>query len=171
MYSLQPVPVKDIQLWLITKRKLKTLRSLKSIMIQSGSLGRMVQKLHYFLNQRLLLLKGVVLTAKVKTMLEEPNFTTYAPPPHMLNVDLDVKGGLGFLELPYKRLGHPSSSTNFNDLQVGMNFSPKDAFVATLKWYSIKHEVNFHVRKSRAKKIRRSAQCITIDVHGKSWHL
>ncbi|KAH1056104.1 hypothetical protein J1N35_034169 [Gossypium stocksii] len=61
-------------------------------------------------------------------------------------------GGLGFLEIPYKRSCHPSSSTNFDDLQVGMEFSFKDVFVAIMKWHSIKHKVNFHVTKSRTKK-------------------
>lgn len=44
-----------------------------------------------------------------------------------------------------------SSSTKFDDLQVGM-FSSKDAIVVVVRRYNIKHGVNFHVTKSRVEK-------------------
>ncbi|KAH1032476.1 hypothetical protein J1N35_044650 [Gossypium stocksii] len=55
------------------------------------------------------------------------NFTIYKPSPHMINVDIYAKGELEFLELPHGRPVHASSSLNVGDLQVGMEFSSKDA--------------------------------------------
>ncbi|MFQ6670676.1 hypothetical protein Gotur_035499, partial [Gossypium turneri] len=78
-----------------------------------------------------------------------PDFMTYAPPPHVVNVDLQAEGGLEFSKLPHRRLGHVSSSLNVGYLQVGMEFFSKDAFVVVMKRYNIKCGVNFLVTKSR----------------------
>ncbi|KAH1098198.1 hypothetical protein J1N35_015119 [Gossypium stocksii] len=56
-----------------------------------------------------------------------PNFKPFAPLTHMYNIDLDAEGGLDFLELPHRRLGHASSCLVVDDLQIGMEFSSKDA--------------------------------------------
>lgn len=60
--------------------------------------------------------------------------------------EVENEEGLEFPELPHRRSSHVSS-TNISDLQVEMEFSSKDV-VAIVKWYSIKHRVNFHVTKS-----------------------
>lgn len=54
-----------------------------------------------------------------------PGSTTYVPPPHMLNVDLDVEGGLEFPKLTHRRSNYASSSLNVDDLQVERSFPPK----------------------------------------------
>lgn len=66
----------------------------------------------------------------------------------MHNVDLSAENGLEFSELPHKSLGNVSFSLDAGDLQVGMDFSSKDAFVTTVKRYNIKHGVNFYIVKS-----------------------
>ncbi|KAH1121185.1 hypothetical protein J1N35_004345 [Gossypium stocksii] len=68
----------------------------------------------------------------------QSDFTTYEPQPYMLIVDIDAKNGLGFPELPHKRLSHVSS-TNFDNLQVGIEFSSKD--VATMKLYKMEPQI------------------------------
>ncbi|KAK5835508.1 hypothetical protein PVK06_011199 [Gossypium arboreum] len=82
------------------------------------------------------------------------SFTTYAPLSHMCNVDFAAEGKLEFLELPHKRLGHASSLTTFSDLEVRIEFSFKDTLAAIVKWYNIKHGVNFHVTKSQVEKYK-----------------
>ncbi|KAH1130659.1 hypothetical protein J1N35_002037 [Gossypium stocksii] len=57
------------------------------------------------------------------------DFTPYAPLPNMHNVDLHAEGGLEFPKLPHRRSGHARFSLNVSDLQVGIEFSLKDAFV------------------------------------------
>ncbi|KAH1092263.1 hypothetical protein J1N35_019520 [Gossypium stocksii] len=96
-----------------------------------------------------------------------PDFTTYAPPPYMLNVDLDVEFGLEFPELTHRRLNYTSSSLNVDDLQVGNEFSSKDVFVAVVKWYNIKYGVNFHVTKSRSEKYEVKCAKMTVYVRKK----
>ncbi|KAK5835577.1 hypothetical protein PVK06_011269 [Gossypium arboreum] len=80
------------------------------------------------------------------------DFTPYEPSLHMYNVNLHAKYGLEFLELPHRRPKHASSLLNVDDLQVGMEFSLKDDFVAIVMRYNIKHGVNFHVTKSQSEK-------------------
>ncbi|KAH1108673.1 hypothetical protein J1N35_012441 [Gossypium stocksii] len=79
-------------------------------------------------------------------------FMEYEPLPHVLNVDINAEDELEFLELPHRRSSHVSYFTNFDDLQVGIEFSSKDVVVDVVKWYNIKHRVNFHVTKSQAEK-------------------
>lgn len=89
------------------------------------------------------------------------DFMAYAHPTHMHNIGLDAEGGLEFPKLPHRRLVHTSSLLNLGDLQVGIKYSLKDAFVAAVKWFNIKHEVNFHVTKSQLQKFL--AKCVVID--------
>ncbi|KAH1046549.1 hypothetical protein J1N35_037333 [Gossypium stocksii] len=70
-------------------------------------------------------------------------------PPHMRTVDLATEGGLEFSNLPHRRPGNATSSTNFGHLKVGMEFDSKDAFVGAVKWSSIQLGVNFTVIFSR----------------------
>lgn len=58
------------------------------------------------------------------TKRTQPNFTTYEPPPHMLNLNINAQDGLEFPKLPHKRLAH-SSFINLDDLQVEMTPSNK----------------------------------------------
>ncbi|KAH1114667.1 hypothetical protein J1N35_008045 [Gossypium stocksii] len=91
-------------------------------------------------------------------------FTAYLPPAHMHNVDLSVDDALEFSNLPYKRLGHTSSSLNLGILEVGKDFSRKDGFLGALKQYNIMNGLNLNLRSSRP-----SVQYDMVHVHGKSW--
>ncbi|KAH1039505.1 hypothetical protein J1N35_041248 [Gossypium stocksii] len=56
----------------------------------------------------------------------KPDFTVYEPLLNMLNIDIDAQDEFEFSELLHRKPGHASFSTNFNDLQVRMDFSSKD---------------------------------------------
>lgn len=51
----------------------------------------------------------------------------------MHNVDLLAEDELEFVELPYRRPGHASSSLDSCDLKVMKEFSSKDGFVTVVK--------------------------------------
>ncbi|PPS05380.1 hypothetical protein GOBAR_AA15279 [Gossypium barbadense] len=53
---------------------------------------------------------------------DDSGFTAYQSPSYMQTLNLVAEGGLKFPDLTHKRLGHVSSSTNFNHVEVGMEF-------------------------------------------------
>ncbi|KAH1106996.1 hypothetical protein J1N35_010764 [Gossypium stocksii] len=63
------------------------------------------------------------------------NLKPYVSPSHMYNADLHAEGRLEFPKLLHKKPRLTSSLLNVGDLQVGMEFSSKDAFVAVVKQY------------------------------------
>ncbi|KAH1083043.1 hypothetical protein J1N35_022804 [Gossypium stocksii] len=63
----------------------------------------------------------------------DPRFRAYLPPAHMHNVNLSTDDALEFLDLPYRRRDHTSSSLDSGKLKVGKKFSSKDSFLGALK--------------------------------------
>lgn len=61
----------------------------------------------------------------------------YEPLPDMQTLNFAIEGGLEFLNLPHRRPWHATSSTNFDHLEVGMEFEFKDSFAVVVKWYNI----------------------------------
>ncbi|KAK5836375.1 hypothetical protein PVK06_012162 [Gossypium arboreum] len=49
-------------------------------------------------------------------------------------------------------LDHENSSSFVRILEVDMKYSNNDAFLAALKWYNFRNDVNYHVTKSWTKK-------------------
>ncbi|KAK5794826.1 hypothetical protein PVK06_036076 [Gossypium arboreum] len=74
---------------------------------------------------------------------------------------MSTDDALEFPNLPHRRRGPTSSSLDSGDLEVGKEFSNKDGSLNALKQYSIKNEVNYHVVKSKCKKLE--AKCIVRD--------
>lgn len=58
---------------------------------------------------------------------------------------------LEFPELPHRK-SSDASFTNFDNLQVEMEFSSKDAIIFVVKQHNIKNGFNFQVKKSWSNK-------------------
>ncbi|KAK5771408.1 hypothetical protein PVK06_047611 [Gossypium arboreum] len=82
----------------------------------------------------------------------DPQFRAYEPLPHMTNINLSAKGGLEFRQLPHRALGHASSSSDVQVLEIGMEYPNKDAFLTSLKQYNFKNGVSYHVIKYHSEK-------------------
>lgn len=68
----------------------------------------------------------------------DSQFKTYVPPTNMHNNNLSTDGGLEFLDLLLRTPGHASSLLNVDELQVGMEYSSKKSFLATVKWLTLR---------------------------------
>ncbi|KAH1096679.1 hypothetical protein J1N35_013600 [Gossypium stocksii] len=80
--------------------------------------------------------------------LDDSQFRTYVSPTNIHNINLSTEGGLEFLDLLHRTPGHAGSFLNVEELQVGMEYSSKDSFIAAVKWFSIKNIINYYVTKS-----------------------
>ncbi|KAK5802882.1 hypothetical protein PVK06_030510 [Gossypium arboreum] len=70
------------------------------------------------------------------------------PSPHITKIYLSVGSGLEFWQFPYKTPSHLGSLSNVRVLEVGMEYTNKNVFLAALKRHNFKNDLVKEIRQN-----------------------